>query len=81
VAWLVRADDERLEALLESMERRHPDVLSSGGLENLRPRCDRAQPPAPQNPLSVVKAELRHVQSGIVGLEKRLKGLHAVRYS
>ena len=60
---------------MEDLERTHPDVLSvSSYSENVQP--GNVLP----DPLSVVKAELQHVRSGIAALEKRLKGLHTVKY-
>lgn len=72
------ADDERLDALMGSLDKRHPDVLSiaqSRHVQNI-PQGSRG----PAEPLSVVNAELQHVRGGIAGLEKRLKGLHETRY-
>ncbi|BDA49231.1 Coiled-coil domain-containing protein 77 [Coccomyxa sp. Obi] len=71
-------DDERLDALMGSLDKRHPDVLSiaqSRHMENMPPGSR-----GPAEPLSVVNAELQHVRGGIAGLEKRLKGLHERRY-
>ena len=75
------ADDERLDALMGSLDRRHPDVLSHAGgrqIENLPPRS--AAQAGAGGPLSVVNKELEHVRGGIACLEKRLKGLHELRY-
>ncbi len=75
------ADDERLDALMGSLDKRHPDVLSHAGsrqVENL-PLRSAAQAGA-GGPLAVVNRELEHVRGGIAGLEKRLKGLHKLRY-
>lgn len=57
--------------MVGNLERRHPDVLS---IEDVQLGGAR-----PHGPLAVVNAELKHVRSGIAGLERRLKGLHGIQ--
>ena len=75
--WVVRshlchADDERLEALLEDLERKHPDVLSIADLQAYGAA-------RLHHPMAVVRAELDRTCCGISNLEKRLKTLCAVK--
>jgi hypothetical protein len=75
VLW---ADDERLDALMGSLDKRHPDVHSMAecrNAENMDPAITSAA-----RPLAVVNTQLQRVRGGIAGLEKRLKGLHEIRY-
>jgi hypothetical protein len=90
------ADDERLDGLLDSLERKHPDPQPNGcisagcsesgasfGNENAAPRGSvRSHAHAgggagKKDPLGLVSAELERARSGVAGLERRLRRLHA----
>ena len=89
-------DDERLDVLLDNLERKHPDPPASSssaagseacfGNENAAPRNGAARMQAhacgaggatKHDPLASINEELRRARSGVAGLERRLRQLHA----
>ena len=65
-------DDERLEALLKNLERKHPDVLSTADLQAYGSA-------RLHHPMAVAMAEMDRTCCGISNLEKRLKTLCAAK--